>query len=292
MKTYLDCIPCFVQQALDAARRVSTNPAVQEQLVRDVLRRIGEMSMSDPPPVMGQYFHRRLREITGQRDPYQAEKEKQNRLAMDLLPNLKAKIESAGDPLALAVRLAIAGNIIDLGANGRLTVSDILRSVHHALTEPLAGDWEGFRLAIAKARNILYLADNAGEIAFDRLLIEQISPKRVTVVVRGVPVINDATIVDAHAVGLNEIIEIIDNGSDAPGTVLTDCSREFNRRFADADLILAKGQGNFETLSDEPRNIFFLFKVKCPVIATHIGQPVGTQVFMKSNAEPFKSEDV
>jgi len=237
--------------------------------------------MSAPPPVMGQYFHRRLREITGLRDPYQQAKEKQNRLALDLFPGLKAEVESAADSLALATRIAVAGNIIDLGANGRLTEDDVLQAVHQALKEPLAGDWEKLRSAIAGARNILYLADNAGEIVFDRLLIEQILPKPVTVAVRGAPAINDALLADAHTAGLDKLVEIIDNGSDAPGTVLIDCSQEFKRRFAEADLIIAKGQGNYETLSDEQCNIFFLFKVKCPVIANHIGQPVGTQIVLK-----------
>lgn len=135
-----------------------------------------------------------------------------------------------------------------------------------------------------EAQRILYLADNAGEIAFDRLLIEQIGPARVTVAVRGGPVINDATITDARAVGLHEIVEIIENGSDAPGTLLDDCSQEFKWRFAEADLILAKGQGNFEALSDEPHNIFFLLKAKCAVIAAHAGVPLGTHVLVRSEA--------
>jgi len=280
MKTYLDCIPCFIQQALSAARHVSGDPEVQEQIIREVLGHVGTIDFNAPPPLMGQFFHRRLREITGIPDLYKAEKEMQNRLALNLLPNLKKQIEAAKEPLLLAVRLAIAGNIIDLGANGNLTVAAVHDAVNQALNEPLEGNWEEFRQAVDKARNILYLADNAGEIAFDRLLIEQISPERVTLVVRGAPVINDATMLDARTVGLHEIVEIIDNGSDAPGTVLSDCSPEFVERFEAADLIVAKGQGNFETLSNEPRNIFFLFKVKCPVFAIHIGQPVGTQVLI------------
>jgi hypothetical protein len=130
----------------------------------------------------------------------------------------------------------------------------------------------------------LYLADNAGEIAFDRLLIEQISPERVTLAVRGAPVINDATLVDAQAVGLDEIVKIVDNGSDVPGTLLNDCSLEFRRRFAEADLILAKGQGNFESLSNQSGNLFFLFKVKCPLVANQIQQPIGMQVLSPSSA--------
>jgi uncharacterized protein with ATP-grasp and redox domains len=96
--------------------------------------------------------------------------------------------------------------------------------------------------------------------------------------VRGAPVLNDATAADARAAGLAEICEVIDNGSDAPGTLLEDCSPGFRQRFRAADMIIAKGQGNYETLSEAPGNIFFLFKVKCPVIAAHSGMPVGAQV--------------
>jgi uncharacterized protein with ATP-grasp and redox domains len=284
MKTSLDCIPCFVRQALNAARMVSVDPAVHKRILQEVLRWAGEMNMDQPAPVMGQRIHRLLRKIVGMEDPYRDVKDHQNRMALALLPELKIKIEAAADPLSMALRLAIAGNVIDNGVNDNVRECDLRESVNHALTEPFVGDRDGFRNAVAEAQRILYLADNAGEIAFDRLLIEQIGPARVTVAVRGGPVINDATITDARAVGLHEIVEIIDNGSDAPGTLLDDCSQEFKRRFAEADLILAKGQGNFEALSDEPHNIFFLLKAKCAVIAAHAGVPIGTHVLARSNA--------
>jgi len=289
MKTSLDCIPCFVRQTLNAARMVSADPAVHERVLREVLRWAGEMNMDQPAPVMGQRIHRLLRKIVGMEDPYRDVKDHQNRMALALLPELKIKIEAATDPLNMALRLAIAGNVIDIGVKDNVTECDVRESVDHALTEPFVGDQNGFRNAVAEAQRIFYLADNAGEIAFDRLLIEQIAPARVTVAVRGGPVINDATMADARAVGLNEIVEIIDNGSDAPGTLLDDCSQEFKRRFTEADLILAKGQGNFETLSDEPHDIFFLFKAKCSVIAAHAGVPIGTHVLARSNARLTES---
>jgi uncharacterized protein with ATP-grasp and redox domains len=282
MKTSLDCIPCLLRQALDAARFVSANPAVHEQIIRDVLRWTGEMDLNQSAPVMAQRIHRRLRKITGVDDPYREKKDQMNRLTTELMPALIADVEAADDPLLMAARLAIAGNVIDLGINGNLTDANVRRAMHRALTEPFFGEMDRFRQAVNQARSILYLADNAGEITFDRLLIEQISPQRVTLAVRGAPVINDATRVDAQAVGLDQIVEVIDNGSDAPGTILSDCHPDFRRRFAEADLIIAKGQGNFETLSDAPGNLFFLFKVKCPVIAEHVGQPVGMQVMVQA----------
>ncbi len=204
-------------------------------------------------------------------------------MSIELLPALRTEVQSSRSPLMTAARVAIAGNMIDMGVNGNVTEADVHQAMRQALSEPFYGELELFRQAIAKARSILYLADNAGEIAFDRLLIEQILPEQVTLVVRGAPVINDATLEDAQAVGLDEIVEIIDNGSDAPGTLLDDCSPEFRRRFAEADLIIAKGQGNFESLSNQPGNVFYLFEVKCPMVANHIMQPIGTQVLVYSN---------
>ncbi len=284
MKTSLDCIPCLLRQTLEAARLVSADPAVHEQLMREVLRWTAEMDLNQSPPAMAQRIHRRLRAITGQDDPYLEAKTRHNHLALELLPELRIEIQASGSPLLTAARMAIAGNMIDMGVNGNVTEADVRQAMRQALVEPFFGEQEQFRQAIDKARSILYLADNAGEIVFDRLLIEQIPPERVTLVVRGAPVINDATLADAQAVGLTEIIDVVDNGSDAPGTLLEDCSPDFRRRFADADLIIAKGQGNFESLSHQPGNLFFLFKVKCLLVANHILQPVGTQVLAHSSA--------
>lgn len=283
MKTSLDCIPCFIRQALNAARLASLDTAVHERILQEALRWASDINMDQPTPVMAQRIHRLLRKIVGSDDPYRNVKDHQNRMAMALLPEMRTKIEAATDPLSMALQLAIAGNVIDLGVNGNVTEEDVRESINQALTQPLVGEQVGFRNAVAKAQSILYLADNAGEIAFDRLLIEQLMPECITVAVRGAPVINDATMTDARTVGLNEIVEVIDNGSDAPGTLLDDCSQEFKRRFTEADLIIAKGQGNYETLSDEPYNILFLLKAKCSVIADHVGVPIGTHVLAHSN---------
>ena len=278
MKMSLDCVTCFVRQSLDAARLVTQDEAEQERIVRDVMRWLSDQGLEHSPPVLAQLVHRRLREISQVGDPYREAKDRHNTMALDLLPELRAQIVQANDPLALATRLAIAGNVIDMGMKSMVAEDDVRASIRHALEEPFVGEWGDYRRAVTSARSILYLADNAGEIAFDRLLIEQLGPERVTAVVRGAPVLNDATLTDAHTVGLHEIVTVIDNGSDAPGTLLHDCSDELQRRFAQTDLIIAKGQGNFESLSHRGYEVFFLFKVKCPVIATHVGLPLGTQV--------------
>jgi hypothetical protein len=283
VRTSLECIPCLVRQALDAGRLASPDPAIGEQLVRDVLTWIAASDLRQAPPVLAQHIHRRLRELTGVEDIYRPAKDRLNRVAMGLRADLEGAVAAADDPFDMAVRLAIAGNVIDLGVTGDVSEAAVRRSVDQALREPVHGRVEDLRRVADQADRILYLADNAGELVFDRLLIEQLGPGRMTVAVRGAPVINDATMEDAHAVGLPDIVEVIDNGSDAPGTVLDDCSPAFRRLFATADLVIAKGQGNFETLIDEPSAIFFLFKVKCPVIAGRVSLPVGAHVVARTS---------
>jgi len=281
MKTTLDCIPCLLRQALDTARMFSGNPAVHERLLRDVLAWARTMDMEQPAPVMGQRIHRRLRKLTGAPDPYRRAKNAQNRLALRLRPELRRELAVARDRLALAVKMAIAGNIIDMGAYGDIGTAGVRAAVEHALREPLRGDLKAFKRAAAGAKSVLYLADNAGEIVFDRMLIEELGPARVTVAVRGAPVLNDAVLADARAAGLHRVCRVIGNGSDAPGTVLGETSKEFRRLFAAADLVLAKGQGNYETLSEATRPVWFLFKAKCPVIARRAGVKVGDQVLAR-----------
>jgi len=293
MNTALECLPCIFRQTLDAVRRVSDDPALHERVVREVAGWIHTSDLSQSPPVMAQRLHRFLRGLTGIADPYAGAKERNNALALSLMAELRQRLAVASDPLLLALRLAIAGNLIDLGPKHDLTEEDILLSIRQVEDEPFAGDLERFREEAARAQEILYLADNAGEIVLDRLLIEALGPARITVAVRGAPVINDATMDDAQAAGLPEIVRVISNGSDAPGTVLEECSTEFRERFAQAEMVISKGQGNFETLSDSPRDICFLFKVKCPVISSSVGLPVGTQALLwahPASQHPDKGE--
>jgi len=283
MKTYFDCIPCFVRQALDSVRLITDDEQIQEQVIRQVLCLGCKMDLRQSPPAMAQKIHRMIRKLTGVHDPYLKMKNRFNRLALKMYPELRERIEASADPLETAIRLAIAANIIDLGVKTSIVESDIEKVIRDCLTADFDSQQiEEFRNAVSRAGRILYLADNAGEIVFDRLLIEQLPYEKVTVVVKGRPVINDATMEDAEFAGLTEIVEVIDNGSDAPGTILESCSQAFRNRFAEADLIIAKGQGNYETLSDVNKNIFFILKAKCPVIAKDLGCEVGEMILRKN----------
>ena len=281
MRTFFDCIPCFVRQGLDAVRRATDDETVHEQVLRETLRAVSEMDLRESPPAMGQKIHRFIRKHLGECDPYRAMKDQSNQLALKLYPELKSRVERSANPLEIAVRLAIAGNVMDVAVKGDVGQIDVNEAIEHALTGPFDGDVDGFARAVATANSILYLADNAGEIVLDCLLIEQLPLKKVTVAVRGAPVINDATMVDARVAGLTELVDVIDNGSDVPGTIINECSEVFRRRYAEASLVISKGQGNYETLSEEHKDIFFMLKVKCPVIARDIGCEFGSLVLRR-----------
>ena len=285
MRIFLDCIPCFVRQALDSARLATDDEQIHEKVVREVLRLAADLDMSQSPPAIGQQIHRSIRSLVGQDDPYRRIKNRFNNLALKLYPELRKQIVSSNNRLETAIRLAIAGNIIDFGVDGSVNESDLNKAISESLTADFDSmQLQSFQDAIEQAEGILYLADNAGEIVFDRLLIEQLPYEKVTVVVKGMPVINDAMMEDAVVAGLPRIVEVIDNGSDGPGTILESCSHDFRKRFDDADFLIAKGQGNYETLSDLDKDIFFVLKAKCPVIARHLGCEIGEMILRRSQA--------
>lgn len=275
MKTYLDCIPCFFKQALFAARVAVDDEARIKAVLDKVGMLVSEIPLNSSPPETGRQVYKTVREVTGVHDPFRALKAKSIHQALALYPSLKHMLAEATDPLEIAVRLAIAGNVIDFGANPDFQLEHDIQEVLHK--EPAINHYQGFKEKLARARDILYLGDNAGETVFDRLLIETMD-KPVTFVVRENPVINDATMEDALSSGLDEVATLVSSGCDAPGTVLGSCSEQFLARFDRADLIISKGQGNYETLSHEKRPIFFLLKAKCPVIARDLGVNVGDTV--------------
>lgn len=285
MKSQLDCIPCFTRQALDTVKEVVDDPARREEILRRLVHEIAEADWQQSPPEMAQQLHRIIRGALGDADPYAEIKSRMNRIAAQLRPVLRGQIRRHPDPFEAAVRISIAGNLLDTGAQSQITAEELPAHVQAISSVPLRGDLEALRQAVDRASSILILADNAGEIFFDGLLIEQLPAEKVTLAVRGAPVLNDATRADAEAAGITEQVAVIDNGSDAPGTLLEDCSEDFRRRFDDADLIIAKGQGNYETLSDMNRNLYFLFTVKCPLVAAKVGEPVGSLVVKRAGKE-------
>lgn len=280
MHTYPECFPCFVSQALRVAQMTETDPARVKMILDETSRLIPDMPLSRTPPHTASIMYRRIAGLTGVEDPFKEIKRQCTASALDLYPDLKQCVAKSRDPLLTALQAAVAGNIIDFGVESQF---DLDKDLDALLDQPFSVcDYEEFKLELAAARQILYIGDNAGETVFDRLLIE-VMGKQVTYVVREIPVINDATWEDAEAAGLTEVAEVISSGSTAPGNILPLCNNEFLQRYQEADLIISKGQGNYEGLSEENKNIFFLLKVKCRVIARHIGLPEGSIILKKQS---------
>lgn len=283
MKIFLDCIPCFLRQGLDSARLVTDDEKIHKQVLYDVLEFIRNMDIHQSSPAMARLIHQDIRKLTNNPDPYRQIKQKHNRLALELYDLLRPNVVSADDAFEAAIRLAIAGNIIDLGVKSSVSDEHIQNTINESLTATIDHEAiEQLQEDIKKADQILYLTDNAGEIVFDKLLIEHLPKDKLTIAVKGSPVINDATMDDARQAGLTEMANVIDNGSDGPGTLLDTCSKEFIEQFDKSDLVISKGQGNYESLSGIDKHIYFLLKAKCPVIATDIGCEVGRMIIKKN----------
>jgi len=282
MKTSVECIPCFIRQAAEAVALSTQDPFQQARILREVMHALADLDWQGSPPMVAAELHRIIREMSGDLDPYRAVKKRMNRLALDALPGCRKLIAEAADPFQAVIRLAVAGNLLDCGAKTQITADDLPQLFSSLWDQSLVGEPQEVFHAAEQADRILYLADNAGEIIFDRLLVEALPMAKVTVAVRGNPILNDALLQDARLAGITDLVPVIDNGSAVPGTVLADCSAEFRTHFHRADMIIAKGQGNYETLSEVRAPIFFLFTVKCPLVAAQIGEPSGSLIAKKS----------
>jgi damage-control phosphatase, subfamily I len=282
MRTDVYCVECFIKQAASAARRGGADAAMVERVMKETHVILAGIDFEKTPPATAEKMYRIIHELTGDGDPYLDEKKHFNSMAMAMLPKLREVVAASARPFETAVRLAIAGNIIDFGI---LTVDErrVEDTIAGSLTGPIDSDAvDALESEIRKARRILYLCDNAGEIVFDTLLVELLPQEKVTAVVKASPIINDALMDDAREVGLCDLVEVIDNGTAAPGTLLELCSEDFLRRFAEADLVISKGQGNFETLEGMDKNIFFLFTVKCQVVMDLLKKPFGTAMVLRN----------
>jgi damage-control phosphatase, subfamily I len=280
MKTCFECIPCFGKQIVEVAGMLEGDEASQNEAVLKMMAAFSEFKLEDSPPVFAQRLARIARPYLQGRDPFHSVKKRFNNLAMHILPGLQESVKDSPDPFGLAVRLCIVGNIIDSGVvTFKLEEDVVTEAIMNASEEELFGDINPFKNRFLGAEKVLWLADNAGEIVLDQLLLSFVDPGKVTIAVRGKPILNDATMTDAREIGLTSLYRVIENGSDAPGTILADCSPEFMEAFNESDLIVSKGQGNYETLSSIPdERIFYLLKAKCAIIARDIGCDLGKLV--------------
>lgn len=301
MKTYLECIPCFLNQALKAMNLTNQNTEIREKVLKEIMKRLVDFNLDKNPPEFAKVVYNTIAEITGNDDPYKGIKRRDNEHALSLLPEVKEIIEKSEDKLLTTIKVAVAGNIMDFAANSGY---DLKKTVEEVIKSDFAiDDYEKFKEDIKKAKSILYLADNAGEIVFDRLLIEKIRELnncKIYFFIKGKPIINDATQIDLKIAKIDRFnnieIKTIDTGfpdtgikkvleSKTPNRLKSPVSKE-SEDFMDflkkSDMVISKGQGNYESLSEVDANIYFLLITKCQVISKNLGVKKG-DIILKCN---------
>lgn len=284
MKSEPECLACMMKQALNTARAASADPAHHEAILRRVAAIIPRLPLDTTPAAISRNVYSIASEVSRNPDPYAEQKRETNRLAMDVLPGIRKLVESAADPLNAALHAAVAGNIIDMGIGHKF---DISRDIAAVMSTPFAIDaTPEFRTELRPGRRLLYLGDNAGEIVFDTVLVKYLvdAGMDVTFTVKSGPIINDATMEDATAVGMTRLCRVIETGGADIGVDWTNVSEEFRQAYSQADAIIAKGHGNFETCDDQPGNTYFLLKAKCDIVAARLGVRLGDMVFTRKPA--------
>jgi damage-control phosphatase, subfamily I len=274
-----DCIVCRMRQALDMCRFVDAEESVRQEVLQTAMEILVQRDELEPSEDVGVLIFDKIKQILDLDDPYKSIKAESIRTALNILPRLKEIVKTSDVPLRTAAEICIAGNVIDFGPsnthNIEESIEEVLTSQKHRF------DWVSFSDAIKNAKTILMLADNAGETVFDRVLIDEINVP-IQYAVKDKPVLNDAIFEDAIESGLDGLVEIIENGSPLSGTVLSRCSPEFVEIYSSVDMVISKGQANFETLAKEDRQIFFLFKVKCDLLSRKHEIPLNEYVLMNN----------
>jgi uncharacterized protein with ATP-grasp and redox domains len=282
MKSDPECLTCMMTQAFNTVKATTNDLSVQREVLNRVAETISYTDLEKTPAAISQPVYEIVSRVTGIKDPYADLKRQTNKEALKLLSALQHMLSKAEDPLKIALHIAVAGNIVDIGIGHTF---DLEKDVFTILSIPFSIDnMELFKEDIQPGRRLLYLGDNSGEIVFDRLLIQVLKEKgvEVTFCVKSGPIINDALMEDAHAVGMTEMVPVIETGSNDIGINLHNCSDQFLKALEETDIILAKGHGNFETCSDLPYNFYFLLKAKCRVVAQALAVTMGDIIFKKS----------
>ncbi len=268
----LECFPCLLRQAVEACRLATEEEGKRREVIRGVLGILERATPESTPPLLCLKVHEEVKRITGNADPYREVKRTFNSLAREMYPELRKMVEESSDRLLTAVKLAIAGNVIDVGPGMDF---DLRKTVSEVMAKDLRPNHlEHLRRTVEKSSTVVYLADNAGEVLFDRVLIETLGSKHILYVVKKDPLLNDASLEDAEFAGMEELAEVVEIELD-PETVYTPWQAELLRK---AEVVISKGQGNYETLEGMGANLFYLLMIKCPVVARKLGGRVGDLV--------------
>ncbi|MFP4687262.1 MAG: damage-control phosphatase ARMT1 family protein [bacterium] len=290
MENTVECIPCYLGLILNVLEEQRVSDEIKKQVMRFALEEGQRILDGGSTPTVMKNVTAELNRLAGDHDPYKKFKQASTQAALKIYPNLKKIVTESPDPFARAVEFAVAGNSIDLVDITESDLSGIIEWMEKLDDSDFAVNHiEQLEAEIKSASTILYIGDNAGETVFDRLVLNLIDVDELYYGVRGGPVLNDSTEADALEAGVDSEAQIISSGIPAPGTLLDEVNREFLEIFHAADLVIAKGQGNFESLQDIPRPVYHLFKAKCTLVARQVGCKTGDFIVWKRSPDKSSS---
>lgn len=278
-----ECLICQVKALPKRMDKYQVAPQKRNELVSRLIKDIAEIDLNDSysPEITSNILKKLMRE-SDVSDPYEKEKKDSNREMLERYDEFKQMITNSENPFDTALRLSIAGNIIDFGPDHKFDIHETIAKVMSS--DFAVNDSEQLQDAIKNAKTILYLGDNCGEVVLDKLFLETINHPNVVFAVRNSAVLNDVTLKEATEVGIPQVARLISNGDDTPSTLLHRVSPEFKAVYDSADLIISKGMGNFEGLMNEkdPR-LFYLLMIKCHVIGQKLGVQKGEFVVKRNS---------
>jgi uncharacterized protein with ATP-grasp and redox domains len=287
MRYSMECLPCLLNQGIRVARLYLENEEEQRNFLKSIIAEIAIIDHNTSAPYIAHKVHRALKEALQNPDPYQKEKIYYNQEMLKLEDDFSRLVESAVNPLDVALKLAAAGNIIDFGPGYDLSRDNVLKAVKDSMEKDYSQEvFVSLVSALKDADKLLYLGDNAGEIVFDKIFIRTIKEcyphLQIDFATRGKPIMNDVTEEDAYMVGIDTYANIINNGTDIPGTILEHCSDSFVNVFNESDVIISKGQGNFESLyGNGYTNLYYIFLCKCQLFTDRFGARPNDLILMK-----------
>lgn len=277
MELLIDCIPCLLRQSLEAARIATDKAGIHNKIMKETIKLLSDYDKYKNSPQLAKEIHKLVKNETGSPDPYLQVKQRDLQAAKDLYPFLKEFLQSKENSIYWALKVAATGNNLDAAVYSDL---ELEKCVNIELEKEFTlCDLDIFTEKLHRAERILIIGDNTGETMFDRVMVESFPDAIITYGVRNEPIINDVTEKEAVESGLNMVARVISTGCGTPGTILADCSDEFIDIYNKSDIIISKGQGNFEGLSGEKGNLFFLLKAKCPAIASKFHVNVNDYIF-------------
>ena len=287
MKVHYECAACFLRQTREALDLATENESLKMEITEIVMKIVSKKFRKGAVSnIIGTEVHRNIKELTGNNDPYSRERETSNDIALEFLPQVEGVL-GEGKNLKNYIKVAIAGNVLDFGALG-LEIDMESLIVNTMEKDPTLDHSNELEKELKNSKTVLYLADNIGEIVFDKIFIEKIKEYdiEVTVALKEKPILNDACINDALKIGLNQVAKLTSTGTDSIGIIEGDVSTEFMEIFNKSDMIIAKGLGNYEGLGemdlmDKP--VFCLLNAKCRPVAREIGVELGDNVILKLN---------